>query len=81
MNNYADCTYCGGEVVERKIEYDYRRDKHLIVVNNVSAGVCRQCGEKYFKPGVLKRMDKIYHDIFDLHRKPRRTLTVPAVSL
>jgi YgiT-type zinc finger domain-containing protein len=81
MNNYADCTYCDGEVIEKKIEYDYRRDKHLIVVNNVPAGACRQCGEKYFKPDVLKRMDKIYHDIFDLHRKPERTLTVPSVSL
>jgi hypothetical protein len=26
-------------------------------------------------------MDKIYHDIFDLHRKPKRTVTVPTVSL
>lgn len=81
MSNYADCTYCGGEVVEKKIEYDYRREKHLMVFNNVSAGVCRQCGEKYFKPAVLKQMDKIYHDIFDRRRKPKRTVTVPAVSL
>jgi hypothetical protein len=26
-------------------------------------------------------MDKIYHDIFDRRRKPKRTVTVPAVSL
>ena len=31
---YADCTYCGGEVMEKKIDYDYRRDKHLMVVSN-----------------------------------------------
>ena len=59
MNRYGDCTYCGGEVVEQTIEYDYRRQKHLMVVSNVPAGVCRQCGEKYFKPDVLKRMDSI----------------------
>jgi YgiT-type zinc finger domain-containing protein len=81
MNNYADCTYCGGEVEEKRIDYDYRREKHLMVVNNVPAGVCRQCGEKYFKPEVLKKMDEIYHDIFDRNQKPQRTLTVPAVSL
>ena len=68
-------------MVEKKIEYDYRREKHLMVVNNVSAGVCRQCGEKYFKPDVLKRMDSIYHDIFDRHRKPEKTLLIPAVTL
>ncbi len=81
MTTYADCTYCGGEVAEKKIEYDYRREKHLMVVNNVSAGVCRQCGEKYFKPDVLKRMDSIYHDIFDRHQKPEKTLLIPAVTL
>ena len=53
MNRYADCTYCGGEVVEQTIEYDYRRRKHLMIVSNVPAGVCRQCGEKYFKPDIL----------------------------
>ena len=81
MTSYADCTYCGGEVAEKKIDYDYRRERQLMVVNNVPAGVCRQCGEKYFKPEVLKQMDEIYHDVFDRHQKLKRTLTVPAVSL
>ena len=81
MTQYADCSYCDGEVVERSIEYDYRRENHLMVVSNVSAGVCGQCGEKYFKPEVLKRMDAVYHAIFDRNEKPQRTLTVPAVTL
>ena len=81
MIDYADCSYCGGKVVEKKIDYDYRREGHLMVVSNVPAGVCRQCGEKFFWPNVLKQMDSIYHDIFDHNRKPQRTVTVPAVSL
>lgn len=81
MTTYADCTYCGGEVAEKKIDYDYRRAKRLMVVKNVRAGACRQCGEKYFEPTVLKRMDKIYHDIFDRRRKPEETLLIPAVTL
>ena len=81
MSRYADCSYCGGEVAEKIIDYDYRREKHLMVVNNVPTGVCRQCGDKYFKPGALMQMDSIYHDIFDHNRKPQRTLTVPAVSM
>ena len=39
MNRYADCTYCGGEVLEQTIEYDYRRQRHLMIVSNVPAGV------------------------------------------
>ena len=81
MSEYADCTYCGGAVAEQIIDYDYRRAKHLMVISNVPAGVCGQCGEKYFQPAVLKRMDAFYHDIFERHEKPQRTLTIPAVSL
>ncbi len=80
MTNFADCTFCGGEVEEKRIEYDYRRKGQLLVLDNVPTGVCRQCGEKYFAPEVLKKMDAIYHDIFDHHKKPERTLTIPAVS-
>lgn len=81
MNTYGDCTYCGGEVVEKKIDYDYRRSNQLMVVSNAPAGVCRQCGEKYFRPEILRKMDELYHDIFDHKQKAERTLTVLAVSL
>ena len=77
----ADCTYCGGEVVEQTIDYDYPRQKNLMIVTNVPASVCRQYGEKYFKPHVLKRMDSVYHGIFERHEKPERMLTIPALSL
>jgi YgiT-type zinc finger domain-containing protein len=81
MKGYADCSYCGGEVTEQKIDYDYRRQSHLLVISNVSAGVCGQCEEKYFKPEILKKLDDTYHNIFDHIQKPQRTLTVPPVSL
>lgn len=80
MTNFADCTFCGGEVEERRIDYDYRRRGHLLVMRNVPAGVCRQCGEKYFKPDVLKTMDERFHNIFDRNQKPDQVLEIPAVS-
>jgi YgiT-type zinc finger domain-containing protein len=81
MTTFGDCTYCGGVVEERKIDYDYRRKWKLLVISYVPAGVCRQCGETYFKPDVLKRMDEAYHDIFDRDQEPERVLRVPTVSL
>lgn len=81
MSRYGDCTHCGGEIVEQTIDYNYRRQKHLMGVSNVPAGVCRQCGEKYFKPEVLKKMDTVYHGIFERHEKPQRSFTVLSVSL
>ena len=29
MKGYADCSYCGGEVTEQKIDYDYRRHRNI----------------------------------------------------
>ena len=80
MSTYADCTFCGGEVDEQKIDYDYRRRGQLLVISNVPAGTCRQCGEKYFRAEILKRMDETYHDIFDRRKPPERVLEVPTVS-
>ena len=58
---YPNCIFCSGEVFEKYIEWDYRRqDKHLIF-QNVPAGVCQQCGETFFRPEISKRMDDAFH--------------------
>ena len=80
MTTYADCSFCGGVVEERRIDYDYRRTGRLLVFQNVPAGVCRQCGEKYFTPEVLKKMDVSFHNIFDRNQRPDHVLDVPAVN-
>jgi YgiT-type zinc finger domain-containing protein len=81
MKKFADCSFCGGQVDEARVTYDYRRRDHLLVFDNVEAGTCRQCGEKYFPPDVLKRMDQAYHDVFEHRKPPERMLQVPAVTL
>ena len=80
MRSFADCTFCGGEVAETGIDYDYRRKGQLLIMKNVPAGVCRQCGEKYFGPDVLRQMDQRYYDIVDCRQKPEEVVEVPTVS-
>ncbi len=80
MSGFGDCSFCGGEVEERRVDYDYRRRGRLLVISNVPAGICRQCGEKYFTAEVVKKMDTAYHEIFERHKKPERVLEVSAVS-
>jgi YgiT-type zinc finger domain-containing protein len=58
---YADCYYCGGTVMEKMIEWDYRRGGKHLIFRNVPAGVCSQCGEKFFRPEVSKKMDRAFH--------------------
>jgi YgiT-type zinc finger domain-containing protein len=81
MKTFADCSFCGGQVDEARVTYDYRRCGHLLVFDNVTAGACVQCGEKYFSPEVLKRMDEAYHDVFERQKPPERMLQVPIVTL
>ena len=54
-----ECYFCKGRVVQQKIEVDFRWGRKLKVIENVPAGVCQQCGEKYFQSAVYKSMEKL----------------------
>ena len=59
MNKYGDCSFCGGEVKEERAELDYRYKGNLFVFQNVPAGVCQQCGEKYLSGNVYKKLERM----------------------
>jgi len=59
MSEYGDCSFCGGEVKEEQVELDYRYDGNLYIFKDVPAGVCQQCGEKYLKAKVAKKIEKM----------------------
>jgi hypothetical protein len=46
------------------------------VIENVPAGVCQQCGEKYFQAAVCKAMEKLAVS----RAKPAARLTVDVVQ-
>ena len=57
MHKYGDCSFCGGEVKEEKVELDYRYQGKLFIFQNVPGGVCQQCGEKYLLAKVAKEIE------------------------
>lgn len=60
MKNYDDCSYCGGRVAERNVKKTcFWGEELTAIIDNVPAGVCEQCGEKYYKAVVLKSVEKI----------------------
>ena len=73
MHKYGDCSFCGGEVKEGRVELDYRYKGKLYIFQNVPAGVCQQCGEKYLTAEVAK---KIEHSI-KTKEKWDKTINVP----
>jgi YgiT-type zinc finger domain-containing protein len=71
----AECYFCKGKVVQTKVKVDFRWGRKLKVIENVPAGVCQQCGEKYFQSAIYKAMERLASSRI----KPSSRLTVDVV--
>jgi YgiT-type zinc finger domain-containing protein len=71
------CEYCGGPIVERRVTL-YRKAKsgHMLI-ENVPAGVCRECGTHYYAANVLKMIEESVRG----RRKADREICMPVYSL
>ena len=52
--NGEQCEYCGGPMVEKRVDLLRKVEGKYILVENVPAGVCRECGTRYYAANVLK---------------------------
>ena len=59
QHKFADCYFCGGLVEEKTISYMRKWKGEYILIENVPAGVCNQCGERYFEALVAEKMDEL----------------------
>lgn len=60
MRTYDDCSYCGGKVSSRYVQKPcWWGDQLTAIVNDVPAGVCEQCGERYYDGKVLKTLERL----------------------
>lgn len=73
MHKYGDCSFCGGAVKEDKVELDYRYKGDLFIFQNVPAGVCQQCGEKYLMAKVAKEIERR----IQTKKKWDKTISIP----
>jgi len=72
----ARCYFCRGKVSEQRIKVDFRWGEELVVIENVPAEVCQQCGEKYFDAEVYKEMERLAKS----KAKPLRHLTIDVIE-
>jgi hypothetical protein len=74
--HYDDCTFCGGRVTERLIPKPCFWGNHLVaLVDRVPTGVCEQCGERYYRAMVLKRIEATLKS-----RKHSRRIRLPIIE-
>ena len=48
----SQCAFCQGDLDEKTITYPTEFDGRVVIVDNVPALVCSQCGEVALRPGV-----------------------------
>lgn len=72
VHEYGDCSFCQGEVKEARVELDYRYKGRLYVFQNVPAGACQQCGERYLTARIAKEIEKKIQK-----KKWAKTIAVP----
>ncbi len=75
-HQYGPCSYCGGDVIERLVEHEYRWKGNLFVFDAVPAGVCQQCGEVYLTVDTVKSLEQAVLT----RAKPKRTIQVPVFA-
>ena len=67
------CPLCSGQLEERTITYPQRYEGNIIILENVPAEVCGQCGEILIRPEVLERLQGLVWS----SEEPKRTAQVP----
>ena len=73
------CYFCKGTVTPDRITHVHRWKGKVIILEDVPADVCQQCGELFFAPEVLKGMDQIAEH--GQQEKLKKQIVIPVYSL
>ena len=71
------CYFCKGKVERKAIRHVHQWGEKVFIFKNVPGEVCTQCGETYFGPEALEKMDKVVTGL----PEPEEVTQVPVYSL
>ncbi len=71
------CAFCKSETEERLIQYVQEFKGRLVIIENVPAEVCGNCGEKFIRPEVGEKIQRLVWD----QPSPKRKAQVPVYDL
>jgi len=71
------CEYCGGRIVEKRVDLHRKVKGKHVLIENVPAGVCTECGTRYYAANVLKTVEETIRG----RRKMEHKVLVPVYSL
>ena len=73
----VSCPVCRGSLEERLITYVQEYKGRVIIIENVPAQVCGQCGEKLLRPDTVEQIQKLVWE----SPAPTRKTEVPVYDL
>jgi YgiT-type zinc finger domain-containing protein len=71
------CEFCDGNTRSKTVRRQHWLDGKLYIIENVTAEVCSECGERYFHATVLDQIDRLLQS----NHPVKQTLQVEVVSL
>ncbi len=71
------CEYCRGKIAERRVTLHRKVKDKYVIIEDVPAGVCLECGTRYYAANVLKTIEASIHG----RRKANRKVLVPVYSV
>ena len=77
--DYGECEVCDTPMQEKCIKQDFWIRGELIVVDNVMAGVCPQCGAKVVNAEAGRHIAELLGDTEQIAAAPR--IAVPVIRL
>lgn len=75
--DYGECHICGEQMKEKQVTQEFWIKGKLILVENVPAGVCPQCGERVVKADVGRWIAALIKDSKQLQKA--RMISVPII--
>ena len=76
--DYGECEICDTTMQEKRIKQDFWIQGELIVVEDIPAGVCPQCGEKVVKADIGHWIAELIENSERIAKAPR--ISVPAIK-
>ncbi len=71
------CECCKGVIVEKRVTLHRKVKGNYVLIENVPAGVCTECGMRYYAANVLKMIAESVRG----KRQVERKVTVPVYAL
>ena len=61
-----ECFMCKGELEKKKVNYVVDLEKTIIIIKDLPAKVCNNCGEKFYDDETAKNIEKIVNQLKEL---------------